>query len=138
MNRAENYLPLIGDLNKLGYKIYIIYMQVPPEISRERVLKRYQNPQNEGRYVPMEVINEANKLGVNGFLKLKDKVSGYRLIDGVTMEILDQGGEQIIEGRGYFDTEPKGNEAKIKVAKAKAKARERNLRLIELNLKLKK
>lgn len=132
MNRAENYLPLIGDLNKLGYKIYILYFQVPPEVSRERVLKRYQNPENEGRYVPMEVINEANKMGINGFLKLKDKVSGYRLIDGVTMEILEQDGEQIIEGRGYFDTEPKGNEFKVKKAKLKAKAQQQRIRILEL------
>ena len=129
MNKAKNYLPLIGKLHKLGYKIYAIYVNVPPEVSRQRVLDRYKKT---GRYVPIEVVNDANKAGNQGFLQLKDKIEGYMTVDGVTGEITGKGGEQIIEGRGYFDKPATGNEAKIKKAKAMAAAQKQKLILLTL------
>jgi hypothetical protein len=129
MNKAKNYLPLIGKLHKLGYKIYAIYVQVPPEVSRQRVLDRYKHT---GRYVPVEVVNDANEKGNQGFLQLKDKIEGYMMVDGVSGEIIDKGGEQIIEGRGYFEKQATGNELKIKKAKAIAVSQGQRVRLLTL------
>ena len=132
MNRVQNYLPLISKLRKLNYKIYIIYLKVDKKISIERALKRYQNPDSDGRYVPMEVIRDAHKAGTGGFNALKDKADGYMFVDGVTSTIIDRHGEDILSGKGYFDQEATGNEKKIKIAKAKAVAMARMLEILEL------
>jgi predicted kinase len=138
MNRAKNYLPLIGALHNLGYKIFIIYIKVPAKVSKERALKRYQNPEGDGRYVPQEVVNNANKRGTIGFEELKAKVDGYMMVDGMDFDkVLDRGGEQLIENRGYFDEVPKGNELKIKRAKLKLRALELDIELLELEAKAK-
>jgi hypothetical protein len=132
MNRANNYFPLIGAIRKLGYKIFIIYIKVPMKVSIERALKRYQNPEGDGRYVPMDVLKQSNKRGTIGFEELKPKVDGYLLIDGMSGDIIEKGGEQIIDNRGYFDKEATGNEMKVKKAKLKAKAQQQRIRILEL------
>ena len=76
----------------MGYKIYIAFMQVPKEVSVERALGRYQN---SGRYVPMFVIDEYFKFGGAGFQEIKDLVDGYIVVDGVTQELIESGGEEI-------------------------------------------
>ena len=133
MNRVQNYLPLISKLRKLNYKIYIIYLKVDGNVSIERALKRYQNPDGDGRYVPMEVIREAHKTGTGGFNALKDKADGYMFVDGVTSTIIDKHGDDILSGRGYFDKESDGKETKIKRAKLKVKLQSQRLRILSLD-----
>ena len=129
MNKAENYLPLIGDLRKLGYQIFMIYVKVSWEKSRSRVLKRYAH---SGRYVPMAVVDEANKTGVKGFEELKDKADGYILVNGETNEIIEKGGKEIPADRGYFERKATDKDINIKKARAKAIAQKQRIRILKL------
>jgi predicted ABC-type ATPase len=98
MNKAKNYIPLIEKLQKLGYKVFVIYFQVPLDVSLERTLKRYQDT---GRYVPTFVIHEAYQSGIKTFETIKQIVDGYMLIDGVSGVTIERGGEQMREDRNY-------------------------------------
>lgn len=129
MNKAENYLPLIGDLRRLNYQIFMIYVKVPWEKSRSRVLKRYQRT---GRYVPMAVVDEANKTGIKGFERLKDKADGYMLVNGETKEIMEKGGKEIPADRKYFERKATDKDANIIKAKAKAIAQKQRIRILKL------
>jgi predicted kinase len=129
MNKAENYLPLIGDLRKLNYEIYMIYVDVPWDVSRKRVLDRYVHT---GRYVPMSVVDEANKRGREGFEQLKSKADGYITVDGVTQEIIAKGGKEFPADRGYFDKKATSKDIDIKKAKAKAIAQKQRIRILNL------
>jgi predicted kinase len=129
MNKAENYLPLIGDLRRLGYEIYMIYVDVPWEVSRKRVLDRYVHT---GRYVPMEVVDAANTVGKKGFEQLKDKADGYIIVDGLTSEITSIGGKPLPTDRGYFDRPATDKDIAIKKAKAKAIAQKQRIRILKL------
>jgi predicted kinase len=100
MNKAKNYIPLIEKLKSLGYKTFIIFIEIPTEITRQRVLHRYQQTD---RYVPMEVIEEGIKNGLNAFDELKKNVDGYMLIDGITQQIIERKGEQLPQDRVYFN-----------------------------------
>jgi predicted kinase len=129
MNKAENYLPLIGDLRKLGYQIYMIYVQVPWELSRKRVLNRYVR---NGRYVPMSVVDEANKTGIKAFDILKDKADGYILVNGETKEIIGKGGKEIAGDRDYFEKKATEKDEVIIKVKAKAIAMKQRIRILKL------
>ncbi len=129
MNRAQNYLPLIGKLQKLGYKIYVIFVQVPWDVSRKRILARYKE---SGRYVPMEVVDSANKAGLIGFDKVKKLADGYMLVDGLTGEITEKAGEQIIDGRDYFKKPATDKDKKMKIKLKQAAARSRRIRILTL------
>jgi predicted ABC-type ATPase len=132
MNKAKNYIPLIKKIKSLGYKIFIIFLQISPEVTRERVLLRYKR---SGRYVPRVVIEEGIKNGLSGFDELKTMVDGYMLVDGETREIMEKNGEQIPIDRDYFreqnqsedvlkfvpEEEEKAPKGKKIVLKAKAK-----------------
>lgn len=136
MNRADNYLPLIGDLRDLGYEIFMIYVQVPWDISRKRTLERYVKgsvPNGKfGRYVPMEVVDEANQKGTAAFSQLKYKADGFMMVDGQTGQIIERGGTDLLADRGYFDSEPTNKEAAIKKAKALALALKLKIRILKL------
>jgi predicted kinase len=139
MNRAENYLPLIGDLRKLNYQIYMINVKVPWDVSRKRTLDRYVKASTDGkygRYVPMAVVDEANKNGGKAFEDLKLKADGYMVVDGVTTQIIEKGGTDILADRGYFDKEPTEKDAKLKLAKAKLKLLELQRKRIAIKLGL--
>jgi predicted ABC-type ATPase len=129
MNKAKNYLPLIGDLRKLGYQIFMIYVKVSWEKSRSRVLKRYAR---SGRYVPMAVVDEANKTGIKGFEELKDKADGYLVVNGETNEIIERGGKEIPSDRGYFEKKATAKDVDIKKARAKAIAQKQRIRILKL------
>jgi predicted ABC-type ATPase len=136
MNKADNYLPLIGDLRKLGYEIFMIQVKVPWEVSRKRTLDRYVKAVErgeKGRYVPMEVVDEANKNGGKAFDELKYKADGYLVIDGMTGDKIEEGGRNLLADRGYFDSVPTQKDVKRKRAEAEAFA---EMELIEI-LKLK-
>ncbi len=135
MNKAENYLPLIGDLRRLGYEIYMIYLKVPWDVSRKRTLERYVKASQNGkygRYVPTEVVDEANKNGGKAFEELKLKADGYMIVDGVTTDIIEKGGRDLLADRGYFDKVPDEKDAKIKIAKAKALAQKQKISILKL------
>ena len=129
MNKAQNYLPLIGKLQNLGYKIYVIFVQVPWDVSRKRVLARYKE---NGRYVPMQVVDEANKAGLTGFDKVKKLADGYMLVDGLTGEITEKAGEQVIDGRDYFKKPATDKDKKLKIKLKQAEARSRRIRILTL------
>lgn len=135
MNKAQNYLPLIADLKHLEYQVYMIYVKVPWDVSRKRSLERYAKAvgrREKGRYVPMEVIDEANQNGAKAFEDIKFKADGYMMIDGITGNLIEKGGQDILADRGYFDKEPTEKDAKIKIAKAKAIAQKQRIRILKL------
>jgi hypothetical protein len=130
MNKDENYLPLIGDLRKLGYDIYIIFVAVDWKESRGGVIERYGRT---GRYVPMAVVDEANKAGLKAFEVLKAKADGWMLVQGgKTQTIKEKGGRDVLADRGYFDKEPTEKDVNIKVARAKAMAMKQRIRILKL------
>jgi Zeta toxin/Type III restriction enzyme, res subunit/Helicase conserved C-terminal domain len=130
MNKAENYLPLIGDLRKLGYSIYMIFVTVSWEESRAGVIERYGRT---GRYVPMAVVDEANTAGLKVFETLKTKADGYMIVKGGrNPEILEKYGEDILADRGYFDKKPTEKDVSVIKAKAKAIAMKMRIRILKL------
>lgn len=98
MNKADNYRPLIEKLRGLGYKIFIIYMQVPKEVSIERAMGRYQR---SGRYVPLEVIDEVFERGLTAYEQLIKEADGYVRVDGVSQKIIEKGGLSLPKERNY-------------------------------------
>lgn len=101
MNSTKNYLPLIGLLHQLGYKIFIVYMDnVPYDVVKERMLKRYQS---SGRFVPVEVIDDFFSKGKQALDELKTKVEGYIVIDATSKDydILEEGGMKLPTSRNY-------------------------------------
>lgn len=98
MNKAKKYIELIKKLKKLGYETYIIYMDVPDEVSQKRVLERYQRT---GRFVPPFVLQEIYDAGNKSFKEIKDTVTGYMVVDGVTGKITETGGKPMPTERDY-------------------------------------
>jgi hypothetical protein len=102
MNKSKRYFPLIKKVKELGYKVYIIFMEVPYAVAKERVIERYQR---KGRYVPVEVIDDfftlqGNKTkGQVTLDELKPYVDGYIVADGITGEVIDEGGEGLPDVR---------------------------------------
>ena len=92
MNKVRKYDELIDMLRAEGYDIYILFMHVPKDVSMSRAMGRYQR---SGRYVPRFVIEEGAKAGLSAFNRLKKKVDGYVLVDGITQEVLERGGRDI-------------------------------------------
>lgn len=132
MNKADNYLPLIASLKHLGYEIFMIYVKVPWDVSRKRTLERYVNGSKNGkygRYVPMAVVDEANQRGSKAFEEMRLKADGYLMVDGMTQEVIEKGGIDLLTGRGYFDHEPTQKDTKRKRAEAEAQA---EIELIEI------
>jgi predicted kinase len=107
MNRADKYFELINKVKKLGYETYIIFMNVPYQVSLQRTIDRYKK---RGRYVPKEVIDDfftqlpapANKIkGLYALDQLKEVVDGYVVVDGVTGKITEQKGIDLPKQRYY-------------------------------------
>jgi predicted ABC-type ATPase len=100
MNTPKNYEPLIGKLRDLGYKIYIVFVDVPKDYAIKRVLERYQHT---GRYVPLSVVDEFYSHASNHFDHIKTLVDGWMEVDGETAEIkYPIHGEPIPQDREYF------------------------------------
>jgi predicted ABC-type ATPase len=123
MNSTKNYLPLIGLLKRLGYKVFIVYMDnVPYKDIKQRMLGRYQKT---GRFVPMAVIDDFFTKGKSALNELKTKVDGYMVVDANTRDynIIEEGGMKLPTERDYtkigqpFTVE----EAQIKMDKTKGK-----------------
>ncbi len=105
MTNAKKYIALIRRFKQLGYKVFIAFMDVPKAVSIERAMNRFRNNKGGttkfGRYVPISVIDDFFRTGKSGFEEIKKAVDGYILIDSLTMQIKEQGGEQIPHDRDY-------------------------------------
>jgi predicted ABC-type ATPase len=107
MNSAKNYLPLIGMLKQLGYKIFIIYMDnVPYPVVKQRMIERYKN---HGRFVPIEVIDDFFGKGKDALYELRNKVDGYMIVDASDKDykIIEQGGIKLPKERSYSEMQTK-------------------------------
>jgi len=101
MNSTKSYLPLIELLKKLGYKIFIVYIdKVEEEVIKKRALERYQK---SGRFVPMAVIDDFFTRGKSALNELKDKADGYMIVDGSNgnYDIIERGGIKLPKRRAY-------------------------------------
>jgi predicted ABC-type ATPase len=101
MNSTKSYIPLIELLKKLGYKIFIVYIdKVDEDIIRKRSLERYKK---SGRFVPMAVIDDFFTKGKTALNELKDKTDGYMIVDGSSGDysIIDKGGMKLPKRRAY-------------------------------------
>lgn len=99
MNKVRSYKPLIRHLRRYGYKIFVIYIKVPYEVSLERAMGRYQR---SGRYVPKFVIDEVFENGLAPFEEIATQMAdGYIMVDGVTQQVIRRGGMPIPENRPY-------------------------------------
>jgi predicted kinase len=98
MNKAKKYFGLIQKVKDMGYKTYIIFMDIPYEEAKRRALDRYKRT---GRFVPMEVIDDfftevnGKSKGKAALDELKTIVDGYVVADGLTGNIISKGGEGI-------------------------------------------
>ena len=121
MNKTKNYLPLIAILKKLGYKIFIIYMnKIPYKEAIKRSLHRFKEGDQFGihRYTPRSIIKEFYSNGKVALDELKTKVDGYIIVDASNRKynIIETGG--IALPRFDFSDKEKV-EIKIKEAETK-------------------
>ena len=99
MNRADKYTDLVDKLHNLGYKVFIIYISIPKEVSIERSRERYKSM---GRYVPKEVIDKVYSTGLTAFEDVaKNMADGYVRIDGISGEIVEKGGMEMPKNVEY-------------------------------------
>lgn len=96
MNKAKKYKPLVKQLKDLNYEVYVIYLQVPEKVSRQRVLERYKR---SGRYVPMAVIDEIYDKGLEAYEEVIQSADGFIRVDGVSQKIIEKGGKEIPKRR---------------------------------------
>ena len=101
MNSNKSYLPLIKVLRKLGYEIFVVYIdKVPKDVIVDRALKRYGK---SGRFVPLEVIDDFFGKGKTALNEIKKKVDGYMIVDGSggDYKIIEEGGMKLPKTRKY-------------------------------------
>ena len=101
MNNTKSYYPLIALLKKLGYKIFIVYIdKVDEAVIKKRALERYKK---SGRFVPMAVIDDFFTRGKSALNELKDKAEGYMIVDGSggDYNVIERGGMKLPKSRAY-------------------------------------
>lgn len=101
MTSVKKYISLINLLKKLGYKIFVVFIdKVPKDLIVDRALKRYQS---SGRFVPLEVIDDFFKNGKSSLDEVKKEVDGYMVVDGGSgdYDIIEQGGMKLPQNRIY-------------------------------------
>lgn len=101
MTSVSKYISLIKLLKKLGYKIFVVFIDnVPKDVIVERALKRYQS---SGRFVPLEVIDDFFQKGRSSLNEVKKEVDGYMVVDGGSGDynIIEQGGIKLPQNRVY-------------------------------------
>jgi predicted ABC-type ATPase len=105
MTNADKYKPIIKRLRKLGYKIFLVFMDIPKQKSIERALSRYRENNGKetefGRYVPLAVIDDFYRTGTSAFEQLKAEADGYIKVDSLTQKIEERGGMQLPSDRPY-------------------------------------
>lgn len=89
MKNKTKYNDWVKMLEKNGYEVFLLYIDVPTEIAMERAMKRYES---KGRYVPKWLIQEDGDVGLEVFNDIKNKVAGYWLVDGMKNEIIESSG----------------------------------------------
>jgi predicted ABC-type ATPase len=102
MGNSEKYFKLVNKLKKMGYKVFVAFMDVPEAVAQERALERYQK---YGRYVSHNVISSffrEDDAGKPTLKQLKGNVDGYIVVDGITGEVKEQGGIEIPQDRPYL------------------------------------
>lgn len=106
MSNAKKYNPIIKRLKQLGYKVYLVFMDIPKDEAIKRALGRFKNNNGGeaeyGRFVPISVIDDFFKTGDDAFQKLKKEVDGYIKIDSLTQKVVERGGIDIPEDRPYY------------------------------------
>ena len=106
MTNVKKYNPVIKRLKALGYKTFLVFMDIPKEKSIERALKRYKDNNGHeaeyGRFVPISVIDDFFKTGDTAFQQLKKEVDGYIKVNADTKEIEERGGITIPVDRPYY------------------------------------
>jgi predicted ABC-type ATPase len=118
MSNAKKYIPLIRRLKKMGYLVFIAYMEVPKEVAIERSMNRYKNNKGGtefGRYVPISIIDDFFRTGKEGLNEIKDSVDGYIIVDSLTHKITEKGGQDIPQDRDYAEIFEVGKEKPIEV-----------------------
>lgn len=101
MNSTKSYYPLIALLKKLGYKIFIVYIdKVDEAVVKKRALERYKK---SGRFVPMAVIDDFFTRGKSALNELKSKADGYMIVDGSggDYNVIERGGMRLPKRRAY-------------------------------------
>lgn len=122
MNKATKYEKIVDKLHKLGYKVFVVYISIPEQISKERVIARYKKA---GRYVPMKVIEEVYDMGLKSFEKVAyEMADGYIRIDGMNGEIIEEGGMAMPSNIEY-EKGGKIDDNKLKNATALVRSAER-------------
>lgn len=105
MSNSQKYIPLIKNLKNMGYLVFIIYMDIPKEISMQRAMDRYRNNNGGkikyGRYVPMWIIDDFYKTGKEGLDEIKKSVDGYILVDSLSQKVIEKGGIPLPKDRDY-------------------------------------
>jgi predicted ABC-type ATPase len=122
MNKATKYEKIVDKLHKLGYKVFVVYISIPEQVSKERVIARYKKA---GRYVPMKVIEEVYDMGLTAFEKVAHEMAdGYIRIDGMNGEIIEEGGMAMPSNIEY-EKGGKIDDNKLKNATALVRSAER-------------
>jgi predicted ABC-type ATPase len=122
MNKATKYEKIVEKLHKLGYKVFVVYISIPEQVSKERVIARYKKA---GRYVPMKVIEEVYDMGLTAFEKVAHEMAdGYIRIDGMNGEIIEEGGMAMPSNIEY-EKGGKIDDNKLKNATALVRSAER-------------
>jgi len=107
MSNAKKYNPIIKRLKQLGYKVFLVFMDIPKEIAIERALGRFRDNNGHeaeyGRFVPISVIDDFFRTGDDAFQQLKKEVDGYIKVDSITQKIVERGGITIPSDRPYFE-----------------------------------
>jgi hypothetical protein len=78
------------------------------------------------------VVDAANKDGGRAFEELKLKADGFLVVDGMSGEITEKGGRDLLADRGYFDRVPTEKDKKVKIAKAIALAQKQKIEILKL------
>ncbi|MCL9683884.1 zeta toxin family protein [Legionella maioricensis] len=84
---GQKYINTAIHFKKLGYKIYVVYVQIPVTVAKERTLKRYQKT---GRYVSADFIIYVSQRIANSFTKMKSYLDGYVIVDGISGKIIEE------------------------------------------------
>jgi predicted ABC-type ATPase len=106
MSNIKKYNPVIKRLKKLGYKVFLVFMDIPKDESIKRALNRFKDNNGGeaeyGRFVPISVIDDFFRTGDTGFQQLKKEVDGYIKIDSLSQKVVERGGITIPENRPYY------------------------------------
>ena len=100
MNKDKNYNALMLQLKRLGYEVFVISVEIPEDIARQRVLNRYKD---EGRYVPLDTLKTSIRKGTSTYDDVINNADGYIIVNGQAAKVIEKHGKEIPTDRPYFD-----------------------------------